>query len=205
MTSPVRVKICGITNVDDALAAAAAGAAAVGFNFCLQSRRYVRPDVAKQIVARLPGTICTVGVFVNETRDTVAAIAAEVGLAALQFHGDEPPAFCTGWKQKVIKALRVRDRGTAALARAYSVDFILADAYVEGRPGGTGIRIDPVLLSDFDRSRLILAGGLTADTVAEAVRTIRPAGVDVASGIEILPGKKDRDLMKHFIANAHAA
>ena len=205
MHRPVRVKICGITNLDDALAAVEAGAAALGFNFAAHSPRRIAVEVAAEIIARLPESICTVGVFVNQDREAVASLAAWVPLTALQFHGDEPPSFCQSWPQKVIKAIRVRDRTAATTAHAYSVDFILADAYVEGQFGGTGIRIAPGLLDAFERSRLILAGGLTPETVAEAVRVIRPAGVDVASGVERSPGKKDWDLMRRFISHAHAA
>jgi phosphoribosylanthranilate isomerase len=202
---PVRVKVCGITTLDDALAAVDAGAAALGFNFYPRSPRYVSPAAAGEIVARLPGSVCSVGVFVDETRDGVAAIAGRVGLQALQFHGDEPPELCRAWSHKVIKAIRLRDRDAVAQARCYDVDFILADAYVEGQLGGTGTRVALELLEGLDRRRLVLAGGLTADNVADAVRAVRPFAVDVASGVEAAPGKKDWTLMRRFIANAHAA
>jgi len=198
--------VCGITNVEDALAAVDAGAFALGLNFYPHSPRYVHPQEAGAIVKSLPGSVWAVGVFVDEVWERVAGIAAEVGLTALQFHGDESPAFCGEWKGKrVIKALRVRDRHAAAVAATYAVDFILADAYVEGRFGGTGTRIATQFLAGFDRSRLILAGGLTPDTVAAVVRVVRPFAVDVASGVESAPGKKDWNLMKRFIANARAA
>ncbi len=202
---PVRVKVCGITTLEDALAAVDAGAAALGFNFYAGSPRYVRPDVVAEIVARLPGSVCGVGVFVNAPRRQVEAIARHAGLSAVQFHGDESPEFCRAWPQKVIKAIHVRGRHTAARALAYAVDFILADAYVEGRRGGTGRRIVPELLDGFERRRLILAGGLTPDNVAEAVQAVRPFAVDVASGVERAPGKKDVHLMRRFIAHAQAA
>jgi phosphoribosylanthranilate isomerase len=205
MSPPVQVKVCGLTNLDDALAAVDAGAAALGFNFFARSPRFVEPAQAAHIVSRLPPGICAVGVFVDLPRERVAAIAAEVGITALQFHGDEPPASCRGWTQKVIKAIGVRDAAAAVKARAYDVDFILADAYVEGQPGGTGRRIGLELLEGFERPRLILAGGLNPENVAEAVRAVRPFAVDVASGIERAPGKKDWDLMRRFIAHAHAA
>lgn len=206
MASPVRVKVCGITDIDDALAAVDAGAFALGFNFYPRSPRYIHPQEAGAIVKRLPGSVWRVGVFVDEVWERVAGIAAEVGLTALQFHGDESPAFCGEWQGKTaIKALRVRDRRAAEIAATYAVDFILADAYVEGRFGGTGMRIATEFLAGFDRNRLILAGGLTPDTVAAAVRAVRPFAIDVASGIESAPGKKDWNLMKRFIANARAA
>jgi len=209
MAADVRVKICGITNRADACAAIDAGAAALGFNFCRSSPRYVTPEVAAEIVALLPRAVpravCTVGVFVNEPRERVAAIAQQVGLTALQFHGDESPDFCCGWTQKVVRAIRVCDGHAAAKAQRYTVDFILADAYVEGQRGGTGRRIVPILLEGFERRHLILAGGLTPENVAEAVRTVRPFAVDVASGVERAPGQKDVTLMRRFIAHAHTS
>ena len=205
MAKRVRVKICGLTNLADALAAAAAGADALGFNFYPASVRYVAPAVAADIVAQLPAGVCAVGVFVNAARDDVERTAAAVGLHAVQFHGDEDPATCAGWSLQTIKALRVRDRAAAALARQYAVDYVLADAYVEGQFGGTGAPIAVELLADFDRGRLILAGGLTPDTVAAAVRAVRPVAVDVASGVEAAPGKKDHDKMRRFIDHAQSA
>jgi len=200
-----RVKVCGITNLADALAAVDAGADALGFNFCEGSRRYVVPEDAAQIVGGLPPAFCAVGVFVNCPRVRVATLAEQVRLTAVQLHGDESPEFCRGWSQKVIKAIRVRDRDAALAAASYDVDFILADAYVEGQWGGTGRCVAPDLLAGFEPQRLILAGGLTPENVVAAVRVVRPFGVDVASGIESAPGKKDWSLMRRFIDNVHAA
>ena len=205
MNAAVRVKVCGITSLDDAHAAVDAGAVGLGFNFYPGSPRYITPELAAEIVAHLPPAVCAVGVFVNETRARVAAVARQVGLTALQFHGDESPEFCRGWGRKVLKAIRVRDGHAAAAARRYAVDFILADAYVEGQRGGTGRRIVPILLEGFERRRLILAGGLTPENVADAVRTVRPFAVDVASGVERAPGKKDITLMRRFIAHAQTS
>jgi phosphoribosylanthranilate isomerase len=206
MPFPVQVKVCGITNVEDALAAVRAGAFALGLNFYPHSPRYVQPAHAAEIVQCLPASVWTVGVFVDESWERVADIANEVGLSALQFHGSETPEFCREWPgRKVIKALRVRDAHALTVARTYAVDFILADAYVEGRFGGTGMRVATQYLEGFDRRRLILAGGLTLANVGAAVRVVRPFAVDVASGIESAPGKKDWMLMRSFIANARAA
>ena len=205
MSGNVRVKICGITNRADACAAVDAGAAALGFNFCPSSPRYVTPEVAAEIVVQLPRAVCSVGVFVNEPRERVAAIAQQVGLTALQFHGDESPEFCRGWAQKVVKAIRVCDAHAAGKAQHYTVDFVLADAYVEGQRGGTGRRIVPILLEGFERRHLILAGGLTPENVAEVVRTVRPFAVDVASGVERAPGQKDVTLMRRFVAHAQTS
>ena len=205
MGADVRVKICGITNLADARAAIDAGAAALGFNFYAASPRHVTPGVAAEIVAHLPHHICTVGVFVNERRERVASVAQLVGLTALQFHGDESPEFCRGWTQKIVKAVRVRDGHAAARAQRYVVDFILADAYVEGHHGGTGRRVIPILLEGFEKRHLVLAGGLTPENVAEAVRRVHPFAVDVASGVERVPGQKDVSLMRRFIAHAQAS
>jgi phosphoribosylanthranilate isomerase len=205
MQAAVKVKVCGITNLPDAVAALEAGAEALGFNFYPPSPRFVRPELAAAIIAQLPRATCNVGVFVEASRQEVTRIAAQTGVMALQFHGNESPDFCRSWRQTVIKGIRVCDRHAAAEALRYAVDFILVDAYVEGHFGGTGKRIASELLEGFDRERLILAGGLTPENVAAAVRMVRPFAVDVASGVERTPGKKDWDLMRRFIAHAHAA
>lgn len=202
---PVRVKACGVTRLEDARAAAELGATAVGFNFYAGSSRFVSVDTARRIAAELPPEVCRVGVFVNEPRERVTAIAEEVGLTAIQFHGDESPDACERWRWKVIKAFRVRDRTEVRKVREYSVDFVLADAYAEGVFGGSGKRIDVDLLGELDPQTLIVAGGLTPDNVGEVVRQLRPYGVDVASGIERRPGEKDHVLMRRFIENANAA
>lgn len=201
----VKVKICGVTSPADACMVAAAGAAAVGLNFFPGSARYIPPEVAESIAAAIPPHVCRVGVFVNEQREKVARIAKRLGLHALQFHGDESPEYCRGWDRKVIKAVRARSQETIRAIAGYAVDFILVDAYVEGLPGGTGRLLRWDWLEGLDRSRLILAGGLTPDNVAEAVRRIRPAAVDVASGVESAPGRKDPELVKKFIDHAQSA
>ena len=200
-----RVKICGMTRVEDARAAAQAGAWAIGLNFCARSPRCVAVAVAQAIVRALPPTVIVVGVFVDESRARVAEIARIVGLRALQFHGDESPADCAGWPMPVIKAIRMRGPESTTAAATYPVDFVLLDAYVEGHAGGTGRRFAWEWAAACDRSRLILAGGLTPENVADAVRTVQPFAVDVASGVERLPGQKDADLMTRFIANAQTA
>ncbi len=205
MDPRVRVKICGVTTAADALAAVAAGADAIGFNFFRGSRRFVSPAAAAAIAARLPRAICRVGVFVNAARQDIAAAAAVVGLSAIQFHGDETPDDCREWDLKRIKALRVRDASAAEVARGYDVDFILADAYVEGQFGGTGTNVAPAALVGFERRRLILAGGLTPENVVAAIRAVRPFAVDVASGVEEAPGKKDAARLRRFIENVRAA
>jgi phosphoribosylanthranilate isomerase len=199
------VKICGVTSVEDARIAASAGAAAIGLNFYRKSPRYVSPESAMPIVEALPAGICKVGVFVDEDRQRIVEIAEKLQLDALQFHGRESVEFCRGWSQKLVKAVRVRGPQALRSSAPYPVDFILADAYVEGRVGGTGQQIPLDWLAGIDRSRLILAGGLKPENVAEVIQQVRPAGVDVASGVEKEPGRKDPDLLRKFIENAKNA
>jgi phosphoribosylanthranilate isomerase len=142
----VRVKACGVTQLEYARAAAALGADAVGFNFYAGSPRFIAAEMARHIVAELPPQICRVGVFVNETRERITEIAEEVGLTALQFHGDEAPDACERWRWKVIKAIRVRDHAAVLKAREYSVDFILADAWAAGMFGGSGKPVEHLTL-----------------------------------------------------------
>jgi phosphoribosylanthranilate isomerase len=201
----VKVKICGVTSTQDARMIVDAGASAIGLNFFARSPRRVTVEEAAAIAAELPPHICRVGVFVDADREEVARIAGRVGLHALQFHGMESPEYCRGWDRKVIKAVRTRDPETVRAVAVYPVDFVLVDAYVEGLAGGTGRLARWDWLTDIDRERLIVAGGLTAENVADAVRQLRPIAVDVASGVENAPGRKDPALVRRFIANAQSA
>jgi len=201
----VVVKICGVRTPADAGAAVAAGADLLGINFVSSSPRYVDPDTARALARAVPG-VPLVGVFVDAAREDVERIAAHVGLAGLQFHGDEPPAACRGWTQRTIKALRPRPGAdVAADAATYETDFILLDSYVPGIAGGTGVVLDRAAARGIPRERLFVAGGLRPETVAEVVRTLRPHGVDVASGVERSPGVKDHDKIRDFIRRAKSA
>jgi phosphoribosylanthranilate isomerase len=192
---PVRVKICGVCRVDDARAAVAAGADFLGLNFHPASARYVSPEHT-----------ALVGVFVDAPRARVEEIAAGVGLAALQFHGDEDPAYCRGWPWRTIKALRARPGvDLRALADEYAADYLLIDSFVPGQPGGTGAALDPGAASGLPAGRLFVAGGLRPETVAGVVRVLRPFAVDVASGVETEPGRKDHGKIADFIRRAKAA
>lgn len=202
---PVNVKICGVTSVDDATAAVAAGAHAIGLNFYARSPRCVALPTAAAIAAVLPPSVWRVGVFVDAPRAEIARTIERCGLDTVQLHGSESVDDCRGWTQRVIKAVRVRGADTLRQAQAYPVDFILADAYVEGLAGGTGRTVPPEWLEGIAPERLVLAGGLTPETVAEAVRRVRPFAVDVASGVESAPGRKDHERMKRFITNAQTA
>jgi len=200
-----RVKICGVTSVADARRAVEAGADAIGLNFYPRSPRGISVDTAAAITAALPRSVCRVGVFVDAVRADVARIVERLALDAVQFHGDEDAEQCRGWACKTIKAVRVRDAGSLASAAALAVDFILADAYVVDRPGGTGQRVPTEWLVGIPAERLILAGGLTPENVVDAIRAVRPAMVDVASGVERAPGIKDPEKVERFIANVRLA
>jgi phosphoribosylanthranilate isomerase len=197
----VKVKICGITNVEDALAAVEAGASAVGFIFYEPSPRFLSPKDAAAIVHALPALVAKVGVFVNAPEDRVRRILDECALDTLQFHGEEPPEFCRRFPVKRIKAFRVRDPDSLAATRAYSTETWLLDSFVVGQPGGTGSRFNWEIAAAAVRSggRVLLAGGLTPENVAAAARAVRPYGFDVSSGVESAPGKKDAAKVRAFI------
>jgi phosphoribosylanthranilate isomerase len=203
----MRVKFCGITNLDDALEAERLGAWAIGLNHWVDGPRYCKPDTAVEISAALKRRLEVVGVFVNPTLDDVASAAENESLTMLQLHGGEGAAFCreaarrTGCK--VIKAIRVRSAADVQAAEAFRTDFHLLDAHRHGTHGGTGESFDWELLAD-RRSEvpLILAGGLTPDNVDEAIAVTRPFAVDVASGVEAEPGIKDHALMASFAERA---
>ena len=200
----VRVKICGITNWPDARLAVAEGADLLGFNFYAGSPRYVEPAKAKRIVSRLPGKISVVGVFVNESEQTMLEIARAVGLDALQLHGDETPAMVARLKRAfpVIKAIRVKQSLAAGQLQTYkAATALLLDGFDAHRRGGTGKTFDWEVARRAKRyGRMFLAGGLTPENVGEAIRAARPYAVDVCSGVEARPGKKDparvKDLMR---------
>jgi phosphoribosylanthranilate isomerase len=199
----VRVKICGITNLEDALVAAEAGADALGFIFYPRSPRFITADAAAGIVAGLPPFLATVGVFVDEDRETVIRIREEVGLHALQLHGNESPEMVRSLPGPVIKGFRVGEEFEEERIDKYACSAILLDAHVKGVPGGTGKVFDwEVARRCAERWRVILAGGLTPENVAKAVEKVRPYAVDVAGGVEIRPGKKDPDLVRRFISEA---
>ncbi|MCX8073244.1 MAG: phosphoribosylanthranilate isomerase [Candidatus Binatia bacterium] len=202
----VVVKICGVTRPEDAMAAAEAGADWIGLNFYPRSPRFVTKDRACEILAAVPSHVQVVGVFVGATRDEVEETAASLELDLLQFHGDEPPDYCTGWRWPVIKAIRLRTREDWERARSYPVDFLLIDAHVPGQFGGTGETADWMEIARLPVEQpLILAGGLRAENVAQAVRVVRPFAVDVASGVESSPGVKDADALRRFVQNAKSA
>ena len=199
---PVRVKICGVTRLEDALAAAQAGADALGFNFWPQSKRYVDPRAAGDIIALLPPFVATVGVFVDPTRDEALRAAEASGVQWLQLHGDESPELCASLPLPVLKAIRVRHRASLDLLDAYDVAGFLLDTDSPGY-GGSGATFDWTLAAEgARRAPIVLAGGLRPENVADAVRQVRPWAVDVASGVESAPGVKDHEKTARFIREA---
>ena len=197
-----RVKICGITNLADAAAAVEAGADALGFVFHPASPRYVSVAAAQAISRQLPGYVIPVGVFVDPEPELVIAAFGECGLGLLQFHGGEASGFCRQFGVMAMKAFRIRDAGSLQQITAYDTDAFLLDSYVAGKPGGTGETFNWSLALEAKKfgKPIFLAGGLTADNVAEAVRAVQPFAVDVSSGVESAPGKKDCGKMRDFIA-----
>ena len=200
----VRVKICGITQVKDALAAAAAGADAIGLVFYAKSPRAVSIEQARAIIAALPPFVTTVGLFVDIECDELQRILASVPLDLLQFHGDESPEQCESISRPYIKALRVKagDDIAAQVSRYPGAKGILLDTYVEGVPGGTGEAFDWSLVPEGLSKPVILAGGLHADNVASAVARVRPYAVDVSGGVEASKGIKDVEKIAAFIRAA---
>jgi phosphoribosylanthranilate isomerase len=201
----VRVKICGITNPDDARAAVEAGADALGFVFCAGSPRVVAPKAVTEITRGLPGRVLRVGVFLDAAPTTILRTVSACRLDAVQLHGDESPEFCDALAPfPVWKAFRVRSRDVLQQLAAYRdmTAAWLLDGYMEGQAGGTGAMFNWDLAVEAKQLAhpIVLAGGLTPENVAEAVRFVRPAAVDVSSGVESAPGRKDADKVRRFIA-----
>jgi len=199
------IKVCGITRLTDALHAVEHGATAVGFVLWPRSPRAVTIERAAEIIAELPSNVMTVGVFVNEPVDAIRQVVERARLTAVQLHGDEPPAYADALDWPVIRAVSVSDIGEAS--EAWSPDTaLLVDNIDPVRRGGTGAAIDWSQAAVIaQKRRVVLAGGLTPDNVASAIRAVRPYGVDVSSGVESAPGVKDFDKVAQFIANARGA
>lgn len=202
----VRIKICGITTPEDAEAAIEAGADALGFNGFKGSKRYI--DLAASAntswMAQLPPFVMRVAVLVNPGAEEVGALLAQPGIDVVQFHGDETPAFCEPFcRHGFIKAVAARDKAALQASRRFATRTLLLDAWVPGAYGGTGQLIDLPLAADFvaanPDARIILSGGLTPENVAGAIEAVRPWAVDVASGVEAAPGRKDVAKMRAFV------
>lgn len=211
MASAPKIKFCGITNLDDAHLAVEAGAWAIGLVLWPGSPRHCDPAQAAAIAGALRRRAHVVGVFVNAPLDELARASEEIGLTAIQLHGDEGPSFCAEAARrtgcKVIKAMRVRSRADIQALRSFHTDFHLLDSHVPGLPGGTGATFEWGLARAHRGSvPMILSGGLTPENVAEAVEAVAPFAVDVASGVEAAPGRKDPAKLEAFakqVAGAH--
>ncbi len=202
----IKIKICGITNLDDAMAAAEYGADALGFNFYKKSPRYIEPEKAAEIIYQLPPLVLPVGVFVNEHEKRVREIQSLTGIQVLQFHGDESPEFCERFESRVIKAFQVKDKESLHSLAHYKVGAFLLDSYKDGLKGGTGVTFNwhlAVVAKSF--GRIILAGGLNPDNVVEAAKLVQPYAVDVAGGVEKEKGIKDHAKLKKFIVEVRRA
>jgi phosphoribosylanthranilate isomerase len=205
-----KIKFCGMTRLDDAETAVAAGAWAIGLIFWPRSPRRCDPATAVEIAAAVKRRVEVAGVFVNATLDHVAEIAEAVGLTMLQLHGDEGPAYCAEAARrtgcKVIKAARVRSGADVQALSRFHTDYHLLDSYTVGVPGGTGETFAwEIARGHHGRIPVILSGGLNAVNVGDAIATVRPFAVDVASGVERAPGKKDPDQLQAFAAAVRAA
>ncbi|HEY1373620.1 MAG TPA: phosphoribosylanthranilate isomerase [Candidatus Binatia bacterium] len=203
----VKIKVCGITNLEDALAAIEFGADYLGFNFYPPSARCITAEKAHEMIARLPAAIGKFALFVNEpkarVREILAAGGAD-GFSGVQLHGEEPPEYCRGWDVKVIKAFRVKDRESLRSMADYPADYYLVDSWAPGY-GGSGAPFPWSWLDGVKAEKLILAGGLNMDNVVEAIRLVRPYGVDVCTGVEARPGVKDHAKLKAFISAVQSA
>ncbi|MBF0284766.1 MAG: phosphoribosylanthranilate isomerase [Magnetococcales bacterium] len=195
-----KIKICGITRVEDGLAAAHAGADALGLVFHPPSPRHVTPQQAATIARAMPPFVVLVGLFVDPTAESVRQTLEQCPLDRIQLHGDESPEFCAAMPRPVIKAIRVGGPEDLQNLDRFPVAALLLDAKSPGKVGGTGQRFDWNLLAEWSPPRpLILAGGLSPDNVAEAVARVRPYAVDVSSGVESAPGLKDPERIARFI------
>lgn len=203
----VRVKICGVRSLAESLCALDCGVDALGFNFWPKSPRYIEPEEARGIIDRLPPLISCIGVFVNESSEHVLEVAGIAGINIVQLHGDESPEFCRELDSlKLIKALRVGEGFEPGSIAQYPVSAVLLDTNIKGSYGGTGRRFDwRVAIEAKQFARIILAGGLNIDNVAEAITEVKPFGIDVCSGVEAEPGRKDLDKLRQFMTEVRRA
>jgi phosphoribosylanthranilate isomerase len=198
----VKVKICGVRTLEEALVAIDAGADALGFNFWPRSPRYITPQAAREISRSLSAFTSTIGVFVNEEPRIIKEIVVDVGLSAIQLHGDESPDYCAGLGfTRIIKAFRVAEDFNLQVIRDYPISMALLDAGIKGSYGGTGKSFDwRVATEAMQIAPVILAGGINAGNVADAIRYVRPHAIDVCSGVEAEPGRKDLARLRAFMA-----
>ena len=207
----IKIKVCGITNLEDALAAVELGADYLGFNFYPPSPRWVAPEKARAILSQVPAGVGKFALFVNEPKERILEVLScgvlpdgAQAFSGVQLHGEESADFCRGFDLKVIKAFRVKNRDSLAGMDGFPADYYLVDSWAPGY-GGSGAPFPWSWLDGIKRDKLILAGGLDTGNVAEAVRLVRPFGLDVCTGVEAKPGIKDHEKLKAFIRAAKAA
>ncbi|MBI3583733.1 MAG: phosphoribosylanthranilate isomerase [Nitrospinae bacterium] len=202
----IKVKICGITNLEDALYAADCGADALGFIFYPKSPRFVEITRAEEIISKLSPFITTVGVFVNQSIENIVNIVHECNINIVQLHGDETPDYCSKLPMKAIKAIRVKNEDSLKQIAGYKTSTFLLDAYSENSYGGTGKIFNwDLAIKAKGYGRIILSGGLTHDNVREAIEKVKPYGVDVSSGVEEKEGKKGKEKVREFIKRVKEA
>lgn len=195
----MKAKICGITNIEDAKICAELGADAIGFIFYKKSKRYVEPNIVKEIITQLPPFLIKVGVFVNEDINVVNSIAQEVGVNIIQLHGDESPEYLKDVNLPVIKAFRVNDEFDFSKLDNYENCSFLFDSFHKDEYGGTGLKFNWNEIPNKIRKKIILAGGISEENVEEIYRDIKPYAIDISSSVEVSPGKKDhKELQKLF-------
>ena len=195
----IHVKICGITSFNDAIMAANYGASALGFIFYEKSPRYINPKILKTWISNVPSSVKKVGVFVNKDVDKVNKIAEELNLDMVQLHGDESPEYCNQMIKPVIKVFRVNNKFDSIMLNNYQVATFLFDTYNKENHGGTGESFDwQSILQLNTEIPVILSGGLNADNVLEGIEVVKPSAVDVNSGVEAAPGKKDEEKIKNL-------
>lgn len=199
----VKVKVCGITSLSDAMAAAILGADALGFIFYKKSPRFIEPERARKIISNLPPMVKTVGVFVDEQPENIKEIGKICGLDLFQLHGEESPEFCKSLMPRSLKAIRIRDKARDEEIHAYkgSVRGILLDTWSKDAKGGTGQTFNWEIARDIVKGfevPVILAGGLNPENIKDAIKKVKPYGVDVSSGVEKAPGVKDQRLLEEF-------
>lgn len=203
----MKIKICGITTIEDAIFCADNGADALGFIFYRKSKRFIEPEAAARIISSIPPFISAVGVFVDEERSTILNIYNTCHLDVLQFHGDETPEYVELFtQQKVIKAIRVKDANSIKSIKDFKVSAFLLDSYVKGVQGGTGVTFNWALVEEAKQyGKIILSGGLNPGNIKEAIQKVKPYAVDASSSLETAPGIKNRELVKQFIEEARKA
>ena len=197
----IPTKICGITNLDDANVAVENGASAIGFIFYEKSPRTISINNAKSISKHLPKTIARVGVFVNHEKDLIRLAISEVPLDMIQLHGDETPDFCNQFDVPILKALRIKNEASLSVMDQYDVAVFLLDTFSNDQYGGTGETFDWSVLNRKFKTPIILSGGLNSENILDAIDAVNPSAVDVNSGVESFPGKKDYNKLKSLFKN----